>query len=153
MLGSDLEEGRDVVAPLEGVRAPVPEPTPGKRVVRPDLLRAWVHIPFDGREQVLGVGVPLLVEQVDGAVVSITCPPKRTTTRSVISATAPRSWVMNTTPAEVSAARSLMRSKICAWIVTSSAVVGSSAIRTCGRHASAMAIMTRWHMPPDSWWG
>ena len=44
-------------------------------------------------------------------------------------------------------------SRICAWMVTSSAVVGSSAIRSRGRHASAIAIMTRWRMPPESWCG
>ena len=43
-----------------------------------------------------------------------------------------------------------IRSRICAWTVTSSAVVGSSAIRTFGRPASAMAIITRWRMPPES---
>ena len=34
--------------------------------------------------------------------------------------------------------------------VTSSAVVGSSAISTSGCSASAMAIITRWRMPPES---
>ena len=34
-------------------------------------------------------------------------------------------------------------SRISAWIVTSSAVVGSSAISRRGRHASAIAIATR----------
>ena len=46
-----------------------------------------------------------------------------------------------------------MRSRIWAWMVTSSAVVGSSAIRSFGSQASAMAIMTRWRRPPESWWG
>ena len=45
---------------------------------------------------------------------------------------------------------SIMSSRICAWIVTSSAVVGSSAIRMSGSHASAIAIMTLWRMPPES---
>ncbi len=40
-----------------------------------------------------------------------------------------------------------------AWIVTSRAVVGSSATSTFGPQATAMAIITRWRMPPDSWWG
>ena len=35
-------------------------------------------------------------------------------------------------------------------MVTSSAVVGSSAIRMSGSQASAMAIITRWRMPPES---
>ena len=38
-------------------------------------------------------------------------------------------------------------------MVTSSAVVGSSAISSFGRQASAMAIITRWRMPPESWCG
>ncbi len=38
-------------------------------------------------------------------------------------------------------------SRICAWMVTSSAVVGSSAMRSFGSHASAIAIITRWRMP------
>ncbi len=37
--------------------------------------------------------------------------------------------------------------------MTSSAVVGSSAISSVGVHASAIAIITRWRMPPDSWCG
>ena len=41
-------------------------------------------------------------------------------------------------------------SRICAWMVTSSAVVGSSAISRSGSLASAMAIMTRWRWPPES---
>ncbi len=39
---------------------------------------------------------------------------------------------------------------ICACTVTSSAVVGSSAISRSGSLASAMAIMTRWRWPPDN---
>ena len=45
------------------------------------------------------------------------------------------------------------RSRICAWIVTSSAVVGSSAISSAGPEASAIAIMARWRRPPESWCG
>ena len=41
---------------------------------------------------------------------------------------------------------------ICACTVTSSAVVGSSAIRRSGRLASAIAIITRCRCPPESWW-
>ena len=39
---------------------------------------------------------------------------------------------------------------ICAWTVTSSAVVGSSAISRSGSLATAMAIITRWRMPPEN---
>ncbi len=45
------------------------------------------------------------------------------------------------------------RSRICACTVTSSAVVGSSAISSAGLQASASAIITRWRMPPDIWCG
>ena len=43
--------------------------------------------------------------------------------------------------------------RICAWIVTSSAVVGSSATISSGRCSSAMAMATRWRMPPENWCG
>src|SRR6516165_317667 len=76
-----------------------------------------------------------------------------TMTRSATSATTPRSWVMRMMAAPTRCLRSVMRLRICAWMVTSSAVVGSSAIRSFGRQASAMAIITRWRMPPDSWCG
>ena len=39
---------------------------------------------------------------------------------------------------------SRIRSRIWAWMVTSSAVVGSSAMSSSGSQASAMAIITRW---------
>ena len=42
------------------------------------------------------------------------------------------------------------QSRICAWMVTSSAVVGSSAIRSLGSQASAIAIMARWRIPPEN---
>jgi len=38
-------------------------------------------------------------------------------------------------------------------MVTSSAVVGSSAIRSEGLHDSAIAIIARWRMPPENWCG
>jgi len=47
----------------------------------------------------------------------------------------------------------IMSSMIWAWMVTSKAVVGSSAMRMSGSQASAMAIMTRWRMPPENWCG
>ena len=39
--------------------------------------------------------------------------------------------------------------RICAWIVTSSAVVGSSAMIRSGPHISVIAIITRWRNPPE----
>ena len=49
--------------------------------------------------------------------------------------------------------RVFISSRIWAWIVTSSAVVGSSAMSSSGLVERAIAIMTRWRMPPDSWCG
>ena len=43
-----------------------------------------------------------------------------------------------------------MSSRICAWIVTSSAVVGSSAIRSDGLQERAIAIITRCRIPPEN---
>ncbi len=40
-----------------------------------------------------------------------------------------------------------------AWTVTSSAVVGSSAMIRSGPRASAIAIMMRWRIPPLNWCG
>ncbi len=66
-----------------------------------------------------------------------------TATRSAISATTPKSWVMNKTAVACCRCSSLIRCRICAWVVTSRAVVGSSAISSAGSMTSAMAIMMR----------
>ena len=50
-----------------------------------------------------------------------------------------------------SACSRVINSTICAWIVTSRAVVGSSAmINGSGEGASAIAIITRWRIPPEN---
>ncbi len=54
-----------------------------------------------------------------------------------MSATTPRSWVIMIIADFVLAWISCMSSRICAWMVTSSAVVGSSAMRMSGPQASA----------------
>ena len=41
-------------------------------------------------------------------------------------------------------------SRICPWMVTSSAVVGSSAMSRLGPQISARAIMARCRMPPEN---
>ena len=41
-------------------------------------------------------------------------------------------------------------SMICAWMVTSKAVVGSSAINSSGLQARAAAMPMRWRMPPEN---
>ena len=65
----------------------------------------------------------------------------------------PKSWVMKMMDVPFSSCSSFISRRIWAWMVTSRAVVGSSAMRILGRQARAMAIITRWRMPPDSWWG
>ena len=45
------------------------------------------------------------------------------------------------------------RLRICFCTVTSRAVVGSSANSSLGPHDSAIAMTTRWRMPPDNWCG
>ena len=52
-----------------------------------------------------------------------------------------RSWIRSST------------SSTWAWMVTSRAVVGSSAMSTSGSLAIAMAIIARWRMPPEYSWG
>ncbi len=73
-----------------------------------------------------------------------------TTTRCAVSAITPRSCVISITAAPVRAFISSISARICAWIVTSSAVVGSSAMSRAGVQAIAIAIITRWRMPPES---
>ena len=74
---------------------------------------------------------------------STTRPAYITTTRSASSAISPRSWVIRIVAAFVSRCAVFITSTICAWIVTSSAVVGSSAMRTDGEFAIAIAIIPR----------
>ena len=80
-------------------------------------------------------------------------PAYMTATRSHSLATMPRSWVTKTMARPVSRWISFKRRRYCAWIVTSSEVVGSSAIRRLGWHEMAMAPATRWRMPPLIWCG
>ena len=73
-----------------------------------------------------------------------------TPTRWVKRRTRLRSCVMKSTAMPISACSSSSSARICAWIVTSSAVVGSSQISSRGRQASAIAIMARCRWPPLS---
>ena len=61
--------------------------------------------------------------------------------------------VMSTMPMPRSCCSRRSRARISACTVTSSAVVGSSAIRSCGPQIRLAAIITRWRMPPESWCG
>ena len=57
---------------------------------------------------------------------------------------------MSSTAVPISARRSRSTSRMPACTVTSSAVVGSSAMSSLGRQATAIAIITRCRMPPES---
>ena len=73
--------------------------------------------------------------------------------RSAISAATPRSCVISITAVFVSFWIFCISSNISAWIVTSSAVVGSSAIKILGLLARAIEIKTLCLMPPENSWG
>ena len=74
---------------------------------------------------------------------STICPAYMTTMSFAVSATTPMSCVMMITPMSWVVRSSWNRSSTPACTVTSSAVVGSSAISSFGLHASAIAIITR----------
>ena len=85
--------------------------------------------------------------------ISATRPAYSTATRSQVSAITPMSCVISITAVPCWRHTRLSRVMICAWIDTSSAVVGSSATISCGSAARARAITTRWRMPPENWCG
>ena len=65
-------------------------------------------------------------------------------------AASPRSCVISIIAMPRSATSPANRSITVRCVVTSSPVVGSSAISRCGSQAIAIAIITRWHIPPES---
>ena len=69
------------------------------------------------------------------------------------SATTLRLCVISMTAVPRSVTRRSSTSSTWACVVTSRAVVGSSAITRSGWFASAIAISTRCRMPPEYWWG
>ncbi|MNV68905.1 hypothetical protein D3C71_1617810 [compost metagenome] len=66
-----------------------------------------------------------------------------TAMRSAISATTPKSCVMNSTAVLCDFCNSRISARICFCVVTSSAVVGSSAINSLGFRISAMQMTMR----------
>ena len=76
-----------------------------------------------------------------------------TQTRSASPAITDRSCVIQISAVPVSRVSFCISNRICPWIVTSSAVVGSSAMMRSGLLSSAMAMATRWRMPPENWCG
>ncbi len=67
-----------------------------------------------------------------------------------VCATTGRSCVTSTSASPRSSASAIRSWRICACTITSSAVVGSSASRSFGSHASAIAIAARWRIPPEN---
>ena len=88
------------------------------------------------------------VSSVRASASSTICPPYMTAIRSHISAITPRSWLTRIMLIPESRCSSSSRLRIWSWMITSSAVVGSSASRIRGLDAIAAAISTRCRMPP-----
>ena len=65
-------------------------------------------------------------------------------------ATIAKSWVIKTVDISPLSLNPRMRSMTVACVVTSNALVGSSAINKLGLPASAVAIIARWRIPPES---
>ena len=81
---------------------------------------------------------------------SATRPAYMTITLSQVSAITDRSWVIRISDSPRSRRSCSSSCRIWAWTITSSAVVGSSPITIAGSQASAIAIIARWRIPPDS---
>ena len=84
---------------------------------------------------------------------STTRPAYMTSTRWHICEMIPRSCETRSTAIPSSRASRRIRARTCAWIVTSSAVVGSSAMSRLGVQEIPIPIITRCAMPPLNWWG
>ena len=77
-------------------------------------------------------------------------PPYMTMTSSVRPETTLRSCDTMIIAMCRSACSCCSRSRMPFWIVTSSAVVASSAMSRSGEQVRAIAIITRWRMPPEN---
>ena len=106
-----------------------------------------------GAEQSLGVGMTRSRSTRAVGPSSTSLPAYMTAMRSASDETVARSWLIQIIAAPVSRTRPRISVRICAWIETSSAVVGSSATMTSGSCSSAMAMATRWRIPPENWCG
>ena len=84
---------------------------------------------------------------------SATLPAYMTITRSQIWSMTARSCEIKIMDIPCLRLMCFKRRRTCACTVTSSAVVGSSAIMSFGLQIVAMAIMTRCRIPPESWCG
>ena len=84
------------------------------------------------------------------AAVSTISPAYMIPIRSANSTSRERSCVMKSTAKSSSRFRASNCCRISRWTTTSSAVVGSSRITSSGLSARAIAMITRWRMPPES---
>ncbi len=84
---------------------------------------------------------------------SATWPAYMTSSRSEKWLTSDMSWVTKTIANPSSACSSLICVMSERWATTSSADVGSSMMTRSGVNSSAIAIIARCRMPPDSWCG
>ncbi len=73
-----------------------------------------------------------------------------TATRWLSWRTARRSWLMKSMASRRRSCSSASRFITCAWMETSSALIGSSQTSRSGSVASARAITARWRWPPES---
>ena len=89
-------------------------------------------------------------KMADVGPVSTIFPAYITLTESQTSAITERSCEMRIIDSSSRSLRLRSSSRICACVITSSAVTGSSATISWGRQASAIAISTRCRIPPDS---
>ena len=95
-------------------------------------------------------GILLSRNRTSAVAASTAFPAYMTMTRSAIPATTPRSWVMSISDAPSLSRAARSASSTWAWMVTSRAVVGSSAIITTGSLAIAIAITIRCRWPPEN---
>jgi hypothetical protein len=84
---------------------------------------------------------------------STTRPRSMTSVRQVAWRTTARLWLMSSSARPRRSRASSTRFSTCACTETSSAEVGSSAMRMSGRVMSARAMARRWRWPPENWCG
>ena len=155
------ELGMLALADVHDVGAARMEPAAARRVEQRRRLALDLDEPLDvgvepreRAEQPPRVRVLRALEDlVDGRPARRSRPAYITTTSSAISATTPRSCVIMMIALPNSSCSFSISARIWAWVVTSSAVVGSSAISRSGLLISAIAIIARWRMPPENWCG
>ena len=142
-IGAQIVEAIEAHTALRGAAARAKAVEWLRRVGIPEPERRIDDYPFrmsGGQKQRVMIAMTLAT--------SITWPAYISATRCAMPATTARSCVISSIPSPCSFCSTLSRSSTCAWIVTSSAVVGSSATRKSGSVASVIAIITRCFWPP-----